>query len=152
MTHFIPSKGNIVGFIVSCVFLTICLVVTSTQFALGALIQIGVDISFSTRLHTTLHDLVSMGPVVGILFSIGMLIAIIIGAQIARLVGILPSLVFALAGFAAVMVTITSMKSLLDITAIAATRNWDGYLLFCIIGALTGYVYRQISARLTPAS
>ena len=151
MNSFIPSKANIVGFILSCVFLTLCLVITSTQFALGALIPLGVDISFSTRLDTTLHDLVSMGPVIGILFSIGMLLAIIVGAQIARLVGILPSLVFALAGFAAVLVTITALKSLLDITAIVATRNWDGYLLFCLIGALTGYLYRQISARLTPA-
>ncbi len=151
MNSFIPSKANIVGFILSCVFLTLCLVITSTQFALGALIQLGVDISFSTRLDTTLHDLVSMGPVIGILFSIGMLLAIIVGAQIARLVGILPSLVFALAGFAAVLVTITALKSLLDITAIVATRNWDGYLLFWLIGALTGYLYRQISARLTPA-
>ncbi len=147
MRNLIPSFGTFARFIVCCVVLTFCLVVTSTQFALGALIDLGVDISFASRVQTTLHDLQSMSPLVGIIFGVGMLIAMIVGSYIARVVGILPGLVFALAGFASVAVTIASTKLAFDITVIVATRHWDGYIAFCLIGALSGYVFHRLASR-----
>ena len=152
MKKFIPSIGTIFGFVLSCLFLTFFLVVTSTQFALGALIDIGVDISFATRLQTTIHDLQSMSPLVGIIFSLGLLIAFTVGNYISRLVGIVPAVVFALAGFASIAVTTKGLNSVLDITVIVATRQWDGYLAFCLIGALSGYVFQRLSARFSPTA
>src|SRR6056300_844520 len=140
MKNFIPSTGTIIGFVLSCVFLTFCLVVTSTQFALGALIDIGVDISFATRLQTTVHDLQSMSPLVGGIFTLGLLFAFTVGSYLCPLLGILPAVVSVLAGFASSAITTKGPNSVLDITVFVATRQWDGYLAFCLIGALSGYV------------
>ncbi len=140
--------GKFLSFIAAFLVLNIIGASVSTQFNLGHLVALGADISFATRLSTTLHDIVKMQPLFAAIFGTGLLIALLVGTLITRWVKVLPSLVFALAGFAAVMTTLLALKAAFQITAIGATRELDGFISLCLVGAFAGYVYARVSARL----
>ena len=147
MSRFLPRRAQLLGFLVALLVLNIIGVIISTQFNLGHLLRIGVEVPFSLRLSTTLHDIVSMQPLFGSIFGIGLLIAMVVATLIAKWVKILPDVVFALAGFACVVVTLTALKAAFQITAIGAAREWDGFLSLCLVGALAGYAYSVATAR-----
>lgn len=149
MTKFLPSRANGLGFLAAMLVLNIIGVVVSTQFNLGHLLALGVEVGFATRIQTTLFDILSMQPLFGAIFGTGFFIAMIVGHFIAKWVKILPDLVFALAGFAAMAVTLMALKAAFNITAIGAAREWDGFLSLCLVSALSGYVFSLARQRLT---
>lgn len=149
MIKFLPSRANGLGFLAAMLVLNIIGVVVSTQFNLGHLLALGVEVGFATRIQTTLFDILSMQPLFGAIFGTGFFIAMIVGHFIAKWVKILPDLVFALAGFAAMAVTLMALKAAFNITAIGAAREWDGFLSLCLVSALSGYVFSLARQRLT---
>lgn len=148
MQHILPGRAQLLGFLAALIVLNLVGIAVQTQFNLGHLLALGIDVPFSLRLSTTGHDLTAMLPLFGSIFGTGLLIAMIVGHYIARIVKILPDLVFALAGFAAIAVTLTALKAAFQITAIGAAREWDGFLSLCLVGALAGYVFSQTVMRL----
>ena len=148
MSKFLPSRANGVGFLVGLVVLNIIGVIVSTQFNLGHLLALGVEVSFATRIQTTLFDIASMQPLFGVIFGTGFLIAMIVGHFIAKWVKVLPDVVFALAGFAAIAVTLLALNAAFNITAIGAAREWDGFLCLSLCGALSGYAFSLARQRL----
>ena len=148
MGRFMPRRAQIGAFIAALLVLNIIGVIISTQFNIGHLQRLGVDVPFSLRLSTTLHDIVSMQPLFGGIFGIGLLIAMTVATLIAKWVKILPDLVYTLAGLACMAVTFTALKAAFQITAIGAAREWDGFLSLCLVGGLAGYVYSIAMARL----
>ena len=141
MQRFLPNRAQLFGFIAAFIVLNVIGATVQTQFNLGHLLALGIDVPFSTRISTTLYDIVSLQPLFGTIFGIGFLIAMIVGHVIAELVKTLPDLVFALAGFAAMGVTLLAFKAAYQITAIGAAREWDGFLSLCVVGALAGYAF-----------
>lgn len=141
MQRFLPNRAQLFGFIAAFIVLNVIGATVQTQFNLGHLLALGIDVPFSTRISTTLYDIVSLQPLFGTIFGIGFLIAMIVGHVIAKLVKTLPDLVFALAGFAAMGVTLLALKAAFQITAIGAAREWDGFLSLCVVGALAGYAF-----------
>lgn len=148
MAKFLPTKASMFAFLAGLLTINIIGVIVSTQFNLGHLLAIGVEVSFPTRVSTTLFDLVSMQPLFGVIFGLGFLIAMPVGHFIAQWVKILPDLVFSLAGFAAIAVTLTALTAAFQITAIGAAREWDGFLSLALVGALAGYVFSLVRRRL----
>lgn len=148
MAKFLPSKANGLGFLAGLLMLNFVGVIISTQFNLGHLLALGIDVPFTTRLSTTLFDLLSMQPLFGAIFGTGFLIAMIVGHLITRWVKILPDLVFAVAGFTAIVVTLISLKAVFQITAIGAAREWDGFISLALVGALSGYIFSLVRRRL----
>ena len=144
-----PWLAAVLAYILSTALLTVLLSIAAAQFALGALIQIGVAIPFAVRLETTLHDIANMWPMLAPIFGTGLLVSLVVASLIARWVKVLPDLVFALAGFAAVATTIFAMEMALQLSGIVATRNLDGVIVFSLIGGLSAYAYRQSKLRLT---
>jgi hypothetical protein len=149
MSKFLPGKANGLGFLAGLLVLNIIGVIVSTQFNLGHLLALGIDIGFATRVSTTLFDIVSMQPLFGAIFGIGFLIAMLVGQLITKWVKILPDLVFSLAGFAAIAVTLTALTAAFQITAIGAAREWDGFLSLSLVGALSGYVFSLVRRTLS---
>ena len=147
MQRFLPNRAQFFGFISAFIVLNVIGATVQTQFNLGNLLALGIDVPFSTRISTTLHDIVSLQPLFGVIFGIGFLIAMTVGHFIAKLVKILPDMVFALAGFAAMAVTLLSMKAVFQITAIGAAREWEGFLSLCVVGALAGYAFSVAKTR-----
>jgi len=147
MQRFFPNRAQFFGFITAFIVLNVVGATVQTQFNLGHLLALGIDVPFSTRISTTLHDIVSLQPLFGAIFGIGFLIAMIVGHVIAKLVKTQPDLVFALAGFAAMGVTLLALKAAFQITAIGAAREWDGFLSLCVVGALAGYAFSVAKTR-----
>ena len=147
MQQFLPNRAQLFGFITAFIVLNVIGATVQTQFNLGHLLALGIDVPFSTRISTTLYDIVSLQPLFGAIFGIGFLIAMIVGHVIAKLVKTLPDLVFALAGFAAMGVTLLALKAAFQITAIGAAREWDGFLSLCVVGALAGYAFSVAKTR-----
>ena len=147
MQRFLPNRAQLFGFITAFIVLNVIGATVQTQFNLGHLLALGIDVPFSTRISTTLYDIVSLQPLFGAIFGIGFLIAMIVGHVIAKLVKTLPDLVFALAGFAAMGVTLLALKAAFQITAIGAAREWDGFLSLCVVGALAGYAFSVAKSR-----
>ena len=152
MQRFLPNRGQLFGFITAFIVLNVIGATVQTQFNLGHLLALGIDVPFSTRISTTLHDIVSLQPLFGTIFGIGFLIAMIVGHVLAKLVRILPDLVFALAGFAAMGITLLALKAAVQITAIGAAREWDGFLSLCVVGALAGYAFSVAKTRFARSS
>ncbi|MGB1405914.1 MAG: hypothetical protein ACPG8C_01850 [Parvibaculales bacterium] len=147
MQRFLPNRAQFFGFTTAFFVLNVIGATVQTQFNLGHLLALGIDVPFSTRISTTLHDIVSLQPLFGVIFGIGFLIAMIVGHFIAKLVKILPDMVFALAGFAAMAVTLLAMKAVFQLTAIGAAREWEGFLSLCVVGALAGYAFSVAKTR-----
>ena len=147
MQRFLPNRAQLFGFIAAFIVLNVIGATVQTQFNLGHLLALGIDVPFSTRISTTLYDIVSLQPLFGTIFGIGFLIAMIVGHVIAKLVKTLPDLVFALAGFAAMGITLLALKAAYQITAIGAAREWDGFLSLCVVGALAGYAFSVAKTR-----
>ena len=148
MQRFLPNRAQSFGFLAAYVFLNVVGAAVQTQFNLGYLLALGIDVPFSMRLSTTLHDIVFLQPLFGVIFGLGFLVAMIVGNMIANLLKTLPDLVFALAGFAAMAVTLLSLKAAFQITATGASRQWDGFLSLCIVSALAGYAFSIVKTRL----
>jgi len=147
MKRFLPSLEQCLAFLAGWAVLVVLGVTVNTQFALGSLTDIGVQIPFSARVDTTVKDIGNMLPLFGSIFGFGFLIAMTVGQMIFKMVKILPDLVFALAGFASVGVTLMALKAVFKITAIGAARDWDGFLMLCLAGALAGYAFSLVASR-----
>ncbi|MCH1569368.1 MAG: hypothetical protein L7U47_08145 [Alphaproteobacteria bacterium] len=148
MQRILPNKSQALGFLAALIFLNVVGAAVQTQFNIGHLLALGIEVPFSKRLTTTLQDIVYLQPLFGIIFGIGFLAAMIVGSYIAGWVKILPDLVFALAGFAAMGATLFSLKAAFLLTPIGAAREWDGFLSLCVVGALSGYAFSIVAARL----
>lgn len=148
MQRILPSKSQVLGFLAALIFLNVVGAAVQTQFNIGHLLALGIEVPFSMRISTTLQDIVYLQPLFGMIFGTGFLVAMIVGSYIAAWIKILPDLVFALAGFAAMGVTLFSLRAAFLITPIGAAREWDGFLSLCIVGALAGYAFSITLARL----
>ena len=84
MQRFLPNRAQLFGFITAFIVLNVIGATVQTQFNLGHLLALGIDVPFSTRISTTLHDIVSLQPLFGAIFGIGFLIAMIVGHVIAK--------------------------------------------------------------------
>lgn len=152
MQRFLPNRAQILGFLAGFIFLNVIGAAVQTQFNIGHLLALGVEVPFSKRMATTMQDIAYLQPLFGTIFGTGFLIAMIVAKFIADWVKILPDLVFAIAGFAAMAVTLVSLKTAFQLTPIGAAREWDGFLSLCVVSALAGYACSIMTTRLSQQS
>lgn len=143
--RFLPRLRQIIGFAVAWLFFTLTGIVVCSQFNMAEISNMGIIISLSERLQTTILDVIGMAPLFSVIFGVGLLVAFIVASLIARFTPLLRTAVFVVAGFVAVATTLTLMKVTFSITAIAATRNWDGFLSLCVLGGLAAYFFIKIA-------
>ncbi len=133
----------IAWFVFIVVGATIC-----TQYVLAELAALGADVDLGLRLQVTAADIIGMQPLYGVIFGTGLLIAMVAAWGVEKWGAPQPHIVFTTAGFVAIAVTLLALKSLLEITAIAATRSTSGFLMQCLVGGLAGYVFIRARERL----
>ncbi len=119
----------------------------ATQVVLGNLADMGVDISLTTRLQASLHDLLGM-PAYLLLILVAFVIAMPIAAGLVRIHVVPGTRVFwfSLAGFVALVVLHLVMRQVLGLYPVAAAREWSGLLLQGLAGAVGGFLYNLISS------
>jgi hypothetical protein len=127
--------------------------ILATQFILGNVQAMGMNVTSGVRLEATVHDIFGLAASYLPLMAIAFLIALPIANGLRKLLPAQPLLLYVLAGAVAVVTLHLTMKAALGLTGIAATRTTAGLLSQGLAGALGGYLYYKIRhlAPVTPA-
>lgn len=118
----------------------------ATQVVLGNLGDMGVEVTLSTRLQASLHDLLGM-PAYLLLILLAFVVAMPVAAGLVRVHALPGTRVFwfTLAGFVALVALHLIMRQVLGLYPVAAAREWSGLLLQGFAGAVGGFLYSVIS-------
>jgi hypothetical protein len=119
--------------------------IIQTQFNLAAIAALGAPAGLGLRLQTTLQDLAGFAPLLGLVTAAGFLPAFLVAALLSRRWPRRRSLLYALAGAAAVSVAIAVMNAMLPITPIGATRSAWGLAALALAGLLGGRAFAALA-------
>lgn len=118
--------------------------VLATQVILGNVQEMGMVVSTGVRLQATLHDIAGLASSYLPLMAVAFLIALLVAAGLLKLFPSHPLLLYVLAGAVAVVTLHLTMKAVLGLSGIAATRSTLGLMGQGLAGALGGYLYFTI--------
>ena len=117
----------------------------ATQFILGNLQDMGMDVTFAVRFSTTLHDLAGLSAIYLPIIAISFIISLPVAAGIIRFVPNLRLVGYVLAGAVGMVAIHLVMKAVLGMTGIAATRTVLGLLSQGMAGAFGGYLFYRLT-------
>lgn len=118
--------------------------IVQTQFNLARIVALDEPVSLSLRLETTLFDLVSFAPLWAVIVALGLLIALVTAALVARRWPRHRTGLFVLAGFLAIAGALVVMDAMLPITPVGAARSVSGILAMSLAGALAGWIHARM--------
>jgi aldose sugar dehydrogenase len=156
MSKFKAGSQLLYSFFSTLVFGVILGSLIQTQLNLSALSSLGLPISLSERLQTSLHDLANFAPVYFILFGLSFLISQSIAVRVARKLqngsDASRKVWCSLGAAIGLWATFKLVDSLVPMpTLIAATRDITGQLLMLVPAAVSGYLFASLS-RLAPSA
>jgi len=130
------------GIYLLAVFTTYILAsLTATQYVVGRLGTMGVDVDFAQRLSMTLGDLWGMAGMFLPIIAFGLLIAFLITALLCRWLSRWRTPLYALAGATALVCVHVALNQAFGLTPVAIARSSLGLLLQGLAGAAGGFVY-----------
>lgn len=132
------------AFLVALLSLIILGSLFHTQFVLNAL-PVPTPVSLSDNISTSLSDIIGLAPLYGAIMGAGLIVAFLIAIYVTKLAPSLRWLVYAVAGFVAVITTLMIMKATFGLMPIAGARSLAGLLMQGVAGAIAGYVFTRIS-------
>ena len=137
----------LIAFLLAVVATYLLAATFSTQVILYQVADLGLPISLSVRLDTTLEDLIGMLPMYLPIVAASLFIAIPVSALALRFVSIPRTLGFLIGGAAALWALHTIMFTVFGIHALPATRFNVGMATQALAGAVGGYVYAKLSEK-----
>lgn len=111
----------------------------------AALESIGAEIPASTTLASIGHDLVGFAPTYAAIVAAAFVIAFAVTGLLRRRWPRLPRALHALAGAAAILTALLTMRALLGMDVVAGARGVSGLLLFASAGALGGALFARFA-------
>lgn len=111
---------------------------------LAAISAMGVSIPLRIYAETIAADLSGFAPAYMLLLATGIIPVFALAGWIARRNGIRRTLLFTLAGVAAVACVIGAVIALVPVIPIAAARTPAGFLLMALAGAPGGYAFARV--------
>jgi hypothetical protein len=118
--------------------------ILATQFILGNVQAMGMDVTSAVRLEATVHDIFGLAASYLPLMAVAFLVALPVAGGLRKLLPTQPLILYVLAGAVAVVTLHLAMKAALGLTGIAAVRTIAGLLSQGLAGALGGYLYYRI--------
>lgn len=112
----------------------------STHFVLEGLSSLGVALTQDQRISATLHDLAGMAPTYLGALSPGLIIAFVGAHYVAKVIG-LRTIVFMVAGGAAVSTTLFSMSEVMGLMPISGARTDLGFGAQAASGVAAGLIF-----------
>lgn len=116
-----------------------------TQSNLGNLQMLGMEVGLADRAGATFHDIIGMSSSYLLLILVAFILALPVAAGLARVLPGHRALLYALAGFTAIVALHVIMKTLLGVSGIAATRTLAGLMGQGIAGAIGGFCFHRLS-------
>ena len=117
-----------------------------SQGNIGAVVQMGYEVSFAQRLNAMFHDMTHMHDLFLPLVAIGLLIALGVAALIIRFYPHLRLVGYVSAGFVSMIALHLILKAVLGLSGIAPTRELTGLIAQGLAGAAGGFVFHWITA------
>ena len=139
---------RLISFLLAGLAAYVIAVLFYTQINLSYLTDLGIDISFSDRLGSASHDLLSMTGMYLPIMLVALLVAFSLAAIVIRFLPNLRILGFVVAGTVGVLALVLFFSSFLGTNPIAVTRSSLGLLSQCGAGGIGGLVYALVSQRL----
>lgn len=141
-------RARLVGFVLALLVATLSGTVLQTQFNLAALTALGAEIRLTTRLTTTLHDLLGFAPVYAGLVAAAFAVALPLAAFGRRWLPLPAGLAYAMAAALGVWLAFMVVDAMAPMpTLIAATRSLAGTLAMLAGAALGGLVFAHFVER-----
>ncbi len=139
----IPKRKTFVVFAVSVLIAFVFASSAHSQYVLNELAALGININLTTRIHSTLTDMLGLLPGYGSVIALGLLLAFGTTRFLGKLSGTINPAWYwwALAGGLALTTALLLMKPLLDVTPIAGARSSTGLISQSLAGFLGGAVY-----------
>ncbi len=137
----------LVAFLAAVVATYLLAAAFSTQVILHQVADLGLPISLSVRLDTTLEDLLAMLPMYLPFVAASLFVAVPVSALALKVVPLPRALGCVIGGAAALWALHTIMFAVFGIHALPATRSIVGLATQAIAGAIGGYVYAKLSKR-----
>lgn len=107
----------------------------------SGLIDLGVKIPAGLALETALHDFTGLLAPLLLVFGIGLLLAFALAGLLKPRVPVLAPVAWPLAGASAIAAVLVLMHAQFQMTPLAGARGADGFVLFCLAGAIGGFVF-----------
>ena len=140
--------SRLISFLLAGLVAYVIAVLFYTQINLSNLTDLGIDISFSDRLASASHDLLSMTGMYLPIMLVALLVAFSLAAIVIRFLPNLRILGFVVAGIVGVLALVLFFSFFLGTNPIAVTRSSLGLLSQCGAGGIGGLVYALVSQRL----
>lgn len=141
-TNRVSARRRLAAFALALLVAVVVGSIAQTQFNLGDLQRLGVDIPWDVRAQTTWRDFYGFGPLYGLIISVGLLPAFIVAGALARGREARRLPWYLLGGGLGVWAALASANVLAGIVVLVfATRHAGG--LACLIagGVLAGWTY-----------
>lgn len=118
-----------------------------SHFVMRRLEAVGASIPVPLGLKTMTGDLLGLAPSLLPVMAVALLLGFLVAWLAKRGLPGLAPLAYPLAGFAAMALMLVLMREVMfKITPIAGARGPEGFLTFCAIGALGGFVFSRLAA------
>lgn len=138
----IPLRRRAAAFVLALFACVAVGSVAQTQFNLGDLQSLGVEIAATVRWQTTWRDLLGFGPLYAAVAGVGLLPAFVVAGQLARGRQRRRASLYTVAGAVAVWAALASANRLAGISVLVfATRHPLGLACLVAGGALAGWIY-----------
>jgi hypothetical protein len=107
----------------------------------GRLTQLGVDVPTGLAAQTALDDFTGLAAPLLLIFGLALLLGFAVAGWLRARLPRLAPLAWPLAGAGAIAAALSLMHLQFEMTPLAGARGTDGFLLFCLAGALGGLVF-----------
>lgn len=145
MTKIIKSILTLIyAFVPAMVILNLLGISLVTSFAMMEIIYMGIDVPNNVWLATISHDLVHLSPLYSTIFGIGLIISLIVAAQISRFLTLNRYFIDVTAGIVSAITALTLMNNLLGVTPIGASRTMTGLVALSACSGLAALTFSFI--------
>lgn len=127
-------------------------VVSASQYVVYSLKGMGVEVGPADRLHMTLADLGGMAGMFLPLIAFGFLVAFLVAALLCRWLDRWRTVLYLLAGAAALTAIHLLLHLVLGLTPVAIARSAGGILVQALAGAAGGWLYVTLNRSFFPRS
>jgi hypothetical protein len=113
----------------------------------SGLIDLGINIPAGLALETALRDFTGLLVPLLLVFGLGLLLAFALAGWLKPKVPLLAPIAWPLAGGCAIAAVLALMHAQFQMTPLAGARGADGFVLFCLAGAIGGFVFGWLKPR-----
>lgn len=132
---------RIAAFLVAGLVTTALASLSHSLFVQAGLAALGTELPFGVRFTTIFRDFFGLLPTLGPVMFGSLLVAFLIAAFLKQRAGLLALLAYPLAGWAAVLLALLTMRLVFGFSPLAGARTGMGLFVMSLSGLIGGSVY-----------